>query len=90
MAENEYFKAALSSFTFDAACGDSIRHLCDLGYSAQQIQKELAFSVSVEKIENIMEQHRNNKSEDAGGQYEFVKEYDEFGRPSYRRVLIKK
>lgn len=43
MSEQDYFKNALSDFTFEAACGGAIRHLADLGYTVSQIKEQLAF-----------------------------------------------
>ena len=38
-----YFQEALSDFMYDAASGGEIRHLVDLGYSVEQIMKQLSF-----------------------------------------------
>lgn len=90
--ENKYFAEALRDFTFDVACGAAIRHLTDLGYSAEKIASRLDYPVSVEKIRTYMDRYKDKSAEDktnAEGRYEMVREYDEYGRSSYRRVKIK-
>jgi hypothetical protein len=56
MTNNDsYFKKALSDFAFDAAYGDSIRHLYKKGYSPEAIKEHLeAKSLSIEKIKDVI------------------------------------
>lgn len=101
MGDNKYFREALSDFTFDAAYGDSIRHLHNSGYSAEQIQEYLNVeSLSVKRIQEVIDKHTgletdtglsDNKKTGPGSVinnssiYEFVKEYDAYGRSTFVR-----
>lgn len=49
MAEQEYFKSALSDFTYEAASGGAIRHLADLGYTVKQISGQLSFPTPLDR-----------------------------------------
>ena len=49
MAEQEYFKNALSDFTYEAASGGAIRHLADLGYTVKQICEQLSFPTAISR-----------------------------------------
>ncbi|MCR4585691.1 MAG: hypothetical protein K5686_08195 [Lachnospiraceae bacterium] len=49
--ENSNFNRALRNFTFDVAVGGGIRHLYKLGLSAEEIQKELAYPLPLDRIE---------------------------------------
>ncbi len=87
--ENKYFNEALRDFTFDMACGAAIRHLTDLGYTAEKIASRLDYPVPLEKIRAYMDRYIQTSAEDktnTEGRYEMVREYDEYGRSSYRRV----
>ena len=80
MENTRHFKKALADFAFDAAYGDSIRHLHNSGYTPEEIKSYLgADSLTVERICEVIE-----KSEQAfinnACNYEIVKEYDEYGR----------
>lgn len=95
MAENEYFKEALSNFMFDAASGGAIRHLADRGYTAEEILKKLDFPTPLDRIQKTIWQHFLDKKvvlleePGLGGKqesYEYVTEYDQYGRKSFRRV----
>ncbi len=80
MDKNKYFREALSDMTFDIAYGDSIRHLYNSGYSPEEIKAYLSSeSLTLERIREVISKHRENTDEDSGN-YEYVKEYDEFGR----------
>lgn len=50
MSEQSYFQNALSNFAGEVANGGAIRHLTDLGYTVNQIAKELSFPAPVEQI----------------------------------------
>lgn len=97
MAEQEYFKKALADFAFDAAAGDAIRHLADLGLTVAQIAEKLNYPVKQEKIGKIVWEHflkngRIRKEEPGSGaateEYTYVTSYDACGRKSFRRVKI--
>ena len=54
MDENEdksIFNRALHNFTFDVAARGGIRHLYNLGLSAEEIRKELSYPLPIERIE---------------------------------------
>ena len=97
MAEQEYFKKALSNFTYHIACGGAIRHMADQGYSVKQIIKQLDFPTSYEKVQHMVWEHLQQTgillSEEPGSEKQsqtttFVKEYDKYGKPSFRRVVL--
>ena len=97
MAGQEYFQAALANFMFDAASGGAIRHLADLGYTAAQIRKRLDFPTPYERIQQAVWEHFLQKGilrfEEPGTlglreQYEYVAEYDQYGKKSFRRVAV--
>jgi hypothetical protein len=115
---NDYFKKALSDFAFDAAYGDSIRHLYRKGYSPEAIKKHLnCESLSIERISSVIDRFKDsmvdgNSSDEkkSSGQlqksldkspdspvgqptnstcrYEYVKEYDSYGRASFIKRKI--
>jgi hypothetical protein len=83
MGDNKYFREALSDFAFDAAYGDSIRHLHDSGYTPEQIREYLnTEALTVQRIQEVIDNHKliNNDCD-----YEIVKEYDSYGRSSFVR-----
>lgn len=103
MGNNRYFKEALSDFAFDAAYGDSIRHLYDRGYTPDQIREYLnAESLTVNRIQEVIDRYTgagskagDNESDNTNrisinnySNYELVKEYDPYGRSSF--VMKKK
>lgn len=52
-----YFQEALSDFTCDVAGGGAVRHLVDLGYSTDQIMRELSCPLPRSKVEKIVYRH---------------------------------
>lgn len=50
MGEQDYFKNALSNFTYDVACGGAIRHKADTGDTVRKIANELDFPMPYEKV----------------------------------------
>ena len=87
------FNKALGNFINDAAAGGAVRHLADLGYSISKIADEINYPISKEKIAQYMWEHFLNTGkislEEPQSTYEkvsFVKEQDEFGKISFRRV----
>lgn len=91
MGENSYFREALSDFAFDAAYGDSIRHLHDSGFTPTQIREYLKTeALTEERIQEVIDKYRgtskNSKEEiNNGCDYEIVKEYDQYGRSTFVR-----
>ncbi len=94
-AKNKAFNKALDNFTFNMAGRGAVRHLFNLGMSAAEIHDELLYPVPAEKIreeiwayllENgvilLDEPDEDHKTV----RYEFVKETNEYGRVSFRRV----
>ena len=57
MAEQEYFKSALSDFVYDVASAGAIRHLADLGYTARQIMKNLTYPTPYERVQKTVWKH---------------------------------
>ena len=97
MAEQEYFRKALSDFTFDVASGGAIRHLADRGYTVSQIKDMLDFPTPLERVGQAVWQHMVDTGRlmfaepEAGNQreqYTYVLEYDAYGKSSYRRVTV--
>lgn len=95
MGENAYFRNALAQFTHEAANGGAIRHLSDLGYSVKQIADRLDFPVPYEKLRNevwerllgtgVILQGRPGGVKEEKAVY--VREYDRYGKTSFRRVV---
>ena len=86
MEEGKYFKKALSSFSADVAYADAIRHLYDKGMSAIHIKEHLSYPVSIDIIENVIQDYeakKNTKTDNI-----FVQDVDKYGRKSFR--LVKK
>lgn len=102
MSEPEYFKNALSNFTFETACGGAIRHLTDLGYTVKQITEQLDFPTSYERVQKAVWERLLDTgvicltppgSGKTSEKAEFVKDYDKYGKVSFRKVshpVIKK
>lgn len=95
MQENSYFQKALADFTQEAASGGAIRHLADLGYTVEEIQGELAFPTPISRIRRVVWEHLLDTGvvlREVPGtgvvqeKVAYVREYDQYGRPSFRRV----
>lgn len=86
--DNKYFKEALQNFAFDVASGDAIRHLTDLGMTAEEISDKLDFPMPLTYIKKVMDEHLEKKAGLAAGKdsYEYVKEQDEYGHTSFKRI----
>ena len=95
MPEDSYFQNALFSFTHEVASGGAIRHLTDLGYTAKQISEQLDFPTPFQRIQKEIWEHLVNTEvillEEPGvgkrKKVSYVREYDEFGKASFRRVV---
>ena len=95
---NNYFKDALSDFAYDMAVGAQIRHLTDLGYTINQIITELSLTVPYRKVQESITQRlretgvliSDQPGSSAHAKPEFVREYDSYGRASFRQVATEK
>ncbi|MCM1327477.1 MAG: hypothetical protein NC094_01280 [Bacteroidales bacterium] len=99
MSEQEYFKNAMSNFTFEVASGGAIRHLSDLGYTVSQIMKQMTFPTPYERVQKTVWEHfldtgvvrveEPGSPKDCGREkVTYVRDYDKYGKPSFRRVVI--
>lgn len=100
MAEQEYFKSALSDFTYEAASGGAIRHLADLGYTVKQISGQLSFPTPFARVQKTVWQRLLDTGvllmEEPGsgqglnrGKAGYAMERDKYGRTSFRLVAPK-
>lgn len=96
MEERSYFRRALSDFMFEAASGGAIRHLADMGYTVSGIMERLDYPVSYERVRRAVWEHflenETVLTREPGGTSRkekavYVREYDRFGKPSFRRVV---
>ena len=96
MAESRYFQKALSDFTYEAASGGAIRHLADSGYTVRQIADHLDYPTPYERIqktvwEQLLAREIILKERPGSGgptlKTTYVKEYDQYGKSSFRRVV---
>lgn len=85
MAEGRYFQEALANFTSEAAYVGAVRHLCALGYSAEQIKENLLYPVSLERIRQVIDEYRAEQ-DTPEQEYVYIQDTDRFGRKSFRRV----
>ena len=92
MGEQEYFRNALSDFTYEAASGGAIRHLADLGYTVKQICGKLTYPTPCERVRKTVWQHLCDTgtilTEEPGngarsGKAACSVRYDRFGRASF-------
>ena len=86
MEENKYIKEALSKMARAGAYENAVRHRYDLGLSLQEIQNNLTYPVSMEKIQHVIEEIEHEKQE-PNSEYEYIQKTDEYGRKSFVRVL---
>lgn len=96
MEEQRFFQNALADFTYEAACGGAIRHLADLGYTVSQIAERLDFPVPYERVRSAVWRRLTDTGvillEEPGSDRRkeravYVREYDKFGKASFRRVV---
>lgn len=92
--DRDAFQAALSDFTFEAACGAAIRHLAGSGCTVKQIMEKLDYPISAERVRKALYKHLCDtgvileESPEEGipeAKAEYVLEYNSCGKPSYRR-----
>ena len=91
MTDQSFFKEALSDFAFDVAYGDSIRHLHESGMTPEDIKNYLNTTLSVEKIKEVINKHESkitSSNNNYKQRYEYVKEYDEYGKSSFIKKRI--
>lgn len=96
MAEETYFRKALSDFTYEAASGGAIRHLADLGCTSKQIMEQLTFPTPYARVQKTVWRHLLDSkavllaepgSEKGQEKADFIEEYDKYGRLSFRRTV---
>ena len=94
--EHKYFNQALSDFINDAAYGGAIRHLADLGYTVEQMVKELDYPVSRERVSQTVWRYylergiillEEPRKESAINKVSYVREYGKYGAVHFRRVI---
>lgn len=99
MGQQKYFEQALANFTFETACGGAIRHLADHGYTVKQIVEKLDYPASFEQVQAAVYEYFCNSGillkeapeyDAVEESSDFVLEYDQFGKASFRRVTVKK
>lgn len=97
MAEQEYFRQALSDFTFDMAAGGMIRHLAEKGYTVKQIMNALDYPIPYEKVRRTVWDYLLKlqvlllEKPGTGIQQQktvYVEERGKFGKKSFRKVTI--
>ena len=88
----KYFNEALGDFVNEAANGGVIRHLVDLGYSAEEIKEHLAIKISDEALDELIRKRliENGTIKPKDGEktkdYRIIKEQDKYGRITFRKV----
>lgn len=83
-SQNIFFNKALHDFTFEVAVGGEIRHLMKLGYSEDEILKRLDYPISRDMLHEAMAKYE--KKADSDSEYEIIREFDSYGRLSFRKV----
>lgn len=89
MSENIYFQKALARMTAGAAYVDAVRHMHDSGMSAEEIQKNLSYPVSIEKVERAISDYELEKN-NPKAQYKYVEKVNAYGKRSFVRVKEEK
>lgn len=84
---NREFKQALESFAFDAACGRAIRHLYDIGMTAEEIEKRLDFPAPLSRVQSEIAAYEKEKEENGGRRYRYERVYGKYGRSYLKRVV---
>ncbi len=85
--ENSFFAEALADFVSESAYKKAVLHLHHLGCSVPEIEKQLDYPVSRQRIEDLIEKFEMEK-DSPGEQYTYVQDVSPFGRKSFRRVKI--
>lgn len=90
-----YFQTSLHNFINDFACGDAIRHLADKGFCVSEIRDRLDYPAPIKTIAETVWKHYidtgiicldNPPKNGEITKYEYVKDYDKYGRSSMRRI----
>lgn len=96
MAEQDYFKKALSNFTYDMASGDAIRYMTGQGYSVKQVMERLDFPTPIEQVQKtvwkclldtnvlLLDEPGTARKE----KVEYVRTYDKYGKASFIQVTV--
>ena len=90
----KYFNEALGDFINEAANGGVVRHLVDIGYTADEIRGQLAFNISDERLESLIRKRQieNGMIEPAPDEevkdYRIIKEQDKYGKITFRKVPL--
>lgn len=85
MEEGKYFKEALASMTANIAYVGAVRHLYDLGMNPEEIQKNMIYPISIEKIEKVVRKYEEEKAS-PNDEYQYVQHADRYGKKSFIRV----
>lgn len=95
--QNEYFKAALSDFVFEAANGGAIRRLAEKGYTVRQIMDRLDVPAPYEKVQaavwdflleaGIILLHEPGMAKEEKKKI-YIKEYGKYGKTSFRGITV--
>ncbi len=94
--EHRYFNQALSDFVGDMAYGGALRHLADLGYTVDQMVKELDYPISRERAGAFVWRYyldrgiillKEPPEEPLIEKVSYVREYGKYGSAHYRRVV---
>lgn len=97
MSEQDYFRNALSDFTFEAASGGAIRHLADLGYTVRQITEKLTYPTPYERVRGAVWKHLVDTQvvltqEPGSGRQSrkaaYTVEHDKYGKASFRMESV--
>ncbi|MBR5421639.1 MAG: hypothetical protein IK115_10860 [Lachnospiraceae bacterium] len=71
--------------SYDFAARGAVRHLCDLGFDAAEIEKRLSYPLPLSRIEEELAIYRKEK-EAPEASWDYEKTTDAYGRTSFRRV----
>ena len=93
----KYFEKALADFAVDFASGGAIRVMADKGYPVKRIKEKLDFPTPFEKVQEIVWQNyldtkvillNEPEKEDSADRITYEKVQDEYGRTSFKQVVI--
>ena len=93
----KYFEKALADFAVDFASGGAIRVMADKGYPVKKIKEKLDFPTPFEKVQEIVWQNyldtkvillNEPEKEDSADRITYEKVQDEYGRTSFKQVVI--
>ena len=98
--DNNFFNRSLSDFSFDVACGAAIRHLFDIGLSADEIKKQLTYPATLDQIKStiwkylsdsgkVLLEKPDKELEREPYRVTYEKVQGQYGRTSFRQVTVK-